>query len=104
MKKSLVYTIAVVVLVSSLVIGSISYRMLIPNRDRTFASGVLHFGKQLHFADTEHPLHFEGGEHSFYEVQNPEYPAYIFPKILITSAFLGICALVLLHYKSTKSD
>jgi hypothetical protein len=105
MKKSLIYTIAVVILVGSLVMSSISYRMLIPNRDSTFASGVLHFGKQLHFADTEHPLHFEGGEHSFYEIKYPEYSGtYIFPKILITSAFLGIFALVLLYYKSAKSD
>jgi hypothetical protein len=75
--------------------------MLIPNRDSTFASGVLHFGKQLHFADTEHPLHFEGGEHSFYEIQNQEYPgAYILPKMLMTSVFLGIFALVLLYNKS----
>lgn len=104
--KRLVYGIAIAVLAFSLAASVASYKMTPYSKESIFASGVLDFGKRLHLADTEHPLHYESGEQPFYEKasQSPEYSwSYTFyQRGLTVSALLGLSvALALFYYAST---
>jgi len=109
MRKRSLYGIAVTILAVSIGISGISYRKFQYYEDEAaFAAGVLDYGKRLHLADDEHPLHFEGGAHPFYErssLYSEDFYAHRFyQRICLVSALVGFTlSLILIYYASTRS-
>jgi hypothetical protein len=104
MKKRLC-GIGIAVLAASLIVSVVSYRMSPSSEESIFALGVLDFGKRLHLADTEHPIHYESGEQPFYEkAQSVPYSwtHTLYQRGLAVSALIGtFAALILFYYAST---
>ena len=106
MKKQSVYGIAAAVLVISLITSAALYTRAL-NYRTDIASGVFDYAKRLHLADDEHPLHYEGGLHPFYEKSSSsDYDTYkLYQRGSVVSALLGLSlALALIYYASRMPD
>lgn len=111
MDTRLVYGIGIILLVSSLIAGVVSYREMQHREDEAHALAVstIDFAQRLHLADTEHPLHYESGELPFYEKVSHHSPhSYAhnlyqrsFAALAVGGFFLGV---VLIYYASRKPD
>jgi hypothetical protein len=109
MKKWLLYGTAVTILAISIVISVVSYERSHHHEDESgiLASGILDFAKRLHLADDEHPLHYEGGEHSFYKRSSP-YSKHsatynLYQRSWVVPALIGLLLVItLLYYASMK--
>ena len=111
MENRLLYGIAVAILIGSLLASVVFYRKSQYYKDEAavLAVGVFDYAKRLHYADDEHPLHFEGGEQAFYE-KGSEYSEYLYAHKLyqrgwVASALVGLSlGLALIYYASTRLD
>jgi hypothetical protein len=109
MKKWLLYGTAVTILAISTVISIVSYTRFHRHEDEgILASGILDFAKRFHLADDEHPLHYEGGEHPFYERNSPyseHFDAYtLHQRSWVAPAVIGLFLVTaLLYYASRMS-